>query len=158
MPEPLVETVIEDARWNEIGIAVLAERAARTALDAVGLDAERCEISLLAADDARIRDLNAVYRGKDAPTNVLSWPSEDPGPPLPGERRFLGDLALAYETCMREAETAGLALRDHVAHLVVHGVLHLLGMDHEAEVAAAEMEGLETKILARMGIANPYDA
>lgn len=157
MAEPLVEAVIEDARWRPLCIAALAERAARTALAAVGLDPEGCEIDLLAGDDVRIRALNATFRGKDTPTNVLSWPAEDSGPALPGERRFLGDLALAYDTCLREAEAAGLAPRDHVAHLVVHGVLHLIGMDHESEDEASEMEALETKILASLGIANPYE-
>jgi probable rRNA maturation factor len=155
MHDALVDAVIEEPRWERIGLEALAERAARAALDAAGIAADACEISLLAADDARIRALNAAFRGKDAPTNVLSWPSGEDAVP-PGARRFLGDLALAYETCLREAETAGIAPSDHVAHLVVHGVLHLLGMDHVTESEAEAMEALETKILARLGIANPY--
>ena len=78
---------------------------------------------------ARIAALNADFRGKPAPTNVLSWPSGE-GPAAPGEPRFLGDLALAWETCLAEAEAAGIAPADHVTHLVVHGVLHLVGYDH----------------------------
>lgn len=157
MSDALVDAVIEEPRWKTIGLEALAERAARAALEAAGIAADACEISLLAADDARIRALNAAFRGKDAPTNVLSWPSgegEDEAPP--GARRFLGDIALAYETCLREAEDAGIAPANHVGHLVVHGVLHLLGMDHVTEPEAEAMEALETKILARLGIANPY--
>ncbi len=155
MPDvPLVETVIEDPRWQAVGLADLAERAAGAALAAAGLEARDCEISLLGGDDGRIRALNAAFRGKDLPTNVLSWPAADL--PLPGEPRFLGDLALAYETCAREAAEGGLALADHAAHLVVHGVLHLLGHDHAEDGPAAAMEALETKILASLGVRDPY--
>lgn len=151
----LVEAVVEDPRWEALGIAALAERAARATIAAAGLDAEACEIGLLAADDARIAALNAEFRGKPVPTNVLSWPSGE-APGVPGEARPLGDLALAYETCLREAQEAGTAPADHVTHLVVHGTLHLLGHDHEAEAEAKAMEALETIILATLGVANPY--
>lgn len=151
----LVEAVVEDPRWEALGIEALAERAARAAVEASGLDAEACEIGLLAADDARIAALNAAFRGKSAPTNVLSWPSGE-GPAPPGEARFLGDLALAYETCLAEAEAAGIASADHVTHLVVHGTLHLLGRDHGTDAEAEAMEAMETKILATLGVANPY--
>lgn len=160
MADPLVDLVFEDSRWEAAGLAGTAEAAARAALTAAGLDPDRHEISLLACDDARIAALNAEFRGKPAPTNVLSWPAFDG--PLPDvadeqdERRFLGDLALAYETCAREAAEAGIPLPDHAAHLVVHGVLHLLGYDHEMEDEADAMEGFETKILASLGVPNPY--
>lgn len=152
---PLVDLVIEDPRWDALGLEALAERAARAALLAVGGDPDGSEISLLGADDARIAALNAEFRGKPTPTNVLSWPSGE-GPAAPGEARFLGDLALGYDTCLAEAAAAGLAPADHVAHLVVHGVLHLVGHDHEDDAEAEEMEALETKILASLGVANPY--
>lgn len=157
MPE-LVEAVVEDDRWSAAGIEVLAERAGRAALRAVGRDADRHEIGLLACDDARIAALNGEFRDRPAPTNVLSWPAFDGGVPEPGagEPLFLGDLALAYETCAREAEAAGIPLVDHAAHLVVHGVLHLLGHDHAADDEAEAMEALEIKALAWMGLANPY--
>ena len=157
MPEPhlLVETLIEDPRWQALGIAALSERAARAALVVAELAPEVCEISLLAADDARIAALNATFRGEAGATNVLSWPSDD-GPTAPHEARFLGNLALAYETCLAEAEAAGIAPADHVAHLVTHGVLHLLGHDHDDDDEAAAMEALETKILASLGVADPY--
>lgn len=154
-PAPLVEVVVEDPRWEALDLAALAERAARAALAATGGDPDRSEISLLGADDARIAALNAAFRGKAAPTNVLSWPSGE-GPAAPGEARFLGDLALAWETCRAEAEAAGIAPADHVTHLVVHGVLHLLGHDHADDAEAEAMEALETKILASLGVANPY--
>ena len=161
MPE-VVETVVEDPRWQAAEIEAVAERAARAALTAVARDPELHEIGLLACDDARIAVLNADFRGKATPTNVLSWPAfaapvpEEP-PGLPGEGPlFLGDIALAYETCAREAEAAGIALADHAAHLVVHGTLHLLGHDHEEDDAAETMEEIESKALATMGIADPY--
>ena len=161
MLEP-VEVLVEDARWGDAGIGAIAERAARAALVAVGRDPELHEIGVLACDDARIAALNAEFRGKAVPTNVLSWPAfagqapEEP-PGLPGEGPlFLGDLALAYDTCLREAEAAGVPLADHVAHLVVHGVLHLLGHDHADDAEAEAMEDLESKVLATLGVANPY--
>lgn len=160
-PPPLVEALVDDPRWEAIGIADLAERAARATLAAAGRDAYDHEISLLACDDARIAALNTEFRDKPQPTNVLSWPAfegELPDPPgLPGEGPlFLGDLALGYETCAREAEAAGIPLADHATHLVVHGVLHLLGLDHDQDAEAEAMETLETKILASIGVANPY--
>jgi probable rRNA maturation factor len=161
MAEP-VEVRLEDPRWGEAGIEAVAGRAARAALAAVGRDPELHEIGLLACDNARIAALNAEFRGKAAPTNVLSWPAfagrapEEP-PGLPGEGPlFLGDLAIAYDTCLREAEAAGVPLADHVAHLVVHGVLHLVGHRHEDDAEAAAMEALEAKVLATLGVANPY--
>lgn len=154
----LVDPVIEDARWTEAGLGPLAERAARAALLAAGLDPDRHELSLLGCDDARIAGLNAEFRGKPAPTNILSWPAFDGPAPAPeqDEPVFLGDLAIAYETCAAEAAAAGIPLGDHATHLVVHGVLHLLGYDHEMEDEADAMEAFETKILASMGLRNPY--
>jgi probable rRNA maturation factor len=161
MPEaapPLVETVVEEPRWQAAGLAAVAERAARAALAAVGRDPDRHEISLLACDDARIAALNAAFRRRPQPTNVLSWPAFEGVPPAPepGGALFLGDLALAWETCAREAEAAGIALADHAAHLVVHGVLHLLGHDHGDDAEAEAMQAIETKTLASIGLPSPY--
>lgn len=160
-----VEVIIEDARWETVGLTALAEAAVGAVLRHVGLDPEICEGSVLACDDARIQVLNADFREKDKATNVLSWPAEDratPGetPPLPepdfdGELA-LGDIAIAYETCAREAEDQGKSFADHTTHLLVHGVLHLLGYDHITEQDAALMEGAEVEILATMGISDPY--
>jgi probable rRNA maturation factor len=158
MPEPLVGTVIEDPRWTEAGLEAIAERAARATLAEVGRDPDRHEISLLGCGDARIAELNASFRGKTTPTNVLSWPAFEAEIPVPDddEPRFLGDIALAFETCQAEAEAAGIDLADHIAHLVVHGVLHLLGHNHVADDEAEAMEAIESNILASMGIPNPY--
>ncbi|MCV2863583.1 rRNA maturation RNase YbeY [Defluviimonas sp. WL0075] len=167
--EPLVDTLIEDARWDAFGLEDLAEEAARATLAALGLAASGFEISLLGCDDRRIADLNADYRGKPQPTNVLSWPSDEraadedgaaPDLPDPGPEEMpeeLGDIAIAWETCEREAVEQGKPLRDHVTHLLVHGTLHLLGYDHIRDGDAALMEGTEVRILEQMGLANPYE-
>lgn len=159
---PPVEVMIEDERWEAVGLEALADEAVRAVLTAVGRDPECHEISLLACDDARIAELNAAFRGKAVATNVLSWPSFSGVVPEPesggtGEALFLGDLALAYETCAAEAAAGGRPFEAHLRHLVVHGVLHLLGHDHESDAEAEEMEALEAKILARMGVPDPYD-
>jgi probable rRNA maturation factor len=106
------------------------------------------ELSILFTDDAHIQELNRDYRGVDKPTNVLSFPQAS-GP-------LLGDIVLAYETVLNEAALAGKPFRAHMGHLIVHGFLHLLGLDHVAESEAEEMEALERAALARMGIADPY--
>jgi probable rRNA maturation factor len=164
----LVDTVIEDDRWQAFGLAALAEAAARAALSHLGHPAEALEISLLGCDDARIAVLNGEFRGKPKPTNVLSWPAWDLAPEAPGAQpedpetgtaedpEPLGDIAIAWETCLREAEEQGKPMRDHVTHLVVHGCLHLLGYDHETEADAALMEGHEVAILASLGLSDPY--
>lgn len=116
------------------------------------------EMSVRLTDDAEVRTLNAAWRGRDKPTNVLSFATlaDDPDPPPPGLPLALGDLVLARETLLREAEEEGKRAVDHLAHLLVHGILHLLGFDHgEAEEAEA-MEALERSILAGFGIADPY--
>ncbi|MCC6887375.1 MAG: rRNA maturation RNase YbeY [Hyphomicrobiales bacterium] len=113
------------------------------------------ELTVAVVDDARMRTLNRQWRDLDKPTNVLSFPAAD-SPAAPA--RYLGDIAISYETCRREAAAAGKALEDHVAHLAVHGFLHLLGHDHEADADAEAMEALERRILARIGVADPYIA
>jgi probable rRNA maturation factor len=156
-----VEPVVEDPRWDAAGILAVAERAARAALEAVGRDPDQHEVGLLLCGDAKMATLNRDFRARPEPTNVLSWPAfsgEIPVPPgEPGEGPlFLGDIALGYETCAHEAEAAGIPLSDHAAHLLVHGVLHLLGHDHALDAEAETMEAIETKVLASMGVANPY--
>lgn len=167
--EPLVDTLIEDPRWETLGLDALAERVAQDVLSALGLPVEGYEISLLGCDDRRIAELNEDFRGKPQPTNVLSWPSDErgaekdggsPDRPQPGPEGMpeeLGDIAIAWETCEREAREQGKPHLDHVTHLLVHGLLHLLGYDHVRDGDAALMEGLEAQILAGMAIANPYE-
>ncbi|WP_414897165.1 rRNA maturation RNase YbeY [Rhodovulum sp. YEN HP10] len=164
-----IEILFEDDRWAEAGLERLAETACRETLTHLGLDPDAHEISLLACDDMRIAGLNETFRGKAAPTNVLSWPTEDlaaeadgdaplpPEPEIEGAPVELGDIAIAWETCLREAREQGKPFNDHVTHLMVHGCLHLLGYDHVRSRDAALMEGIEVEILAKLGLADPYD-
>jgi len=165
---PLVDTLIEEPRWQGLDLETLAECAARATLTHLGLPVDGFAISLLGCSDARIAVLNADFRGKPQPTNVLSWPSEErgasvdggtPARPRPGsadDPAELGDIAIAWETCGQEARAANRPIRDHVCHLLVHGLLHLLGYDHIRDKDAALMEGLEVEILASLGVADPY--
>ncbi len=158
-----VDCVVEDVRWGDID--ALARMATDATLTRLGLEPSVFEISILACDDARIAALNADFRGKPKATNVLSWPSDErtaavdgemPLAPQPGQDNELGDIAIAYDTCAREAADAGKSLQDHTIHLLVHGTLHLLGFDHERDRDATLMEGLETEILGKLGISDPY--
>lgn len=152
-----------DAPWPPaIDWADLAEAAAEAAMEvAPELANPRLSASLLFTSDEEVHTLNREWRAKDKPTNVLSFPMMEREAllalPHEGAPEMLGDLALAAETCAREAAEKGLALEHHAAHLIVHGLLHLAGHDHELGEAEAEaMEALETKALAKMGIADPY--
>lgn len=148
------DITIEDERWNEdAAIADLVRRAVETALAEAKPGAAGAQVSVLLGDDARLRTLNRTFRGQDKPTNVLSFPAAA----APGQR-LLGDIALAYDTVAREARDERKRLADHAAHLAVHGLLHLVGHDHDEEQAAVRMETLERRILARLGIADPYAA
>ena len=151
-----IEIVTLDQQWSGSldGCADVALRAARAAV--VDRAGDPGEISVVLADDPRVRALNREYRGQDKPTNVLSFPNME-GPPAAGGVRLLGDVVLARETLQREAREQHKSLDDHLAHLVVHGVLHLLGYDHEDAAEASEMEACERRILAGLGIADPYD-
>ena len=146
----MIEVEIEDQAWSRAlpGAEAVAERAARAALAS---DAS-ANVSLLLTSDDVVRDLNARFRGKDASTTVLSFPAPE------SARPHLGDIALAYGVCAREASEQGKPLAHHVTHLVAHGVLHLLGYDHEREDEAEEMEALGRRILAGLGIPDPYEA
>ena len=137
---------------------VLARRAALAALSTAepALPLARAELSLVLASDAFVRELNRDYRGKDTPTNVLSFPALDDEDATREAELMLGDVILALETCQAEAQAQGKRLEDHVSHLTVHGVLHLLGFNHLEPDEAKEMEALEVKILAQLGIGDPY--
>ena len=166
--EPLVDCVIEDERWAAFGLEPIASRATTATLTALGLPLQGYTICVMGCDDARIATLNAQFRGKSTPTNVLSWPAEDLSPDADGEDPYLpgestphdpltlGDIALAYDTCGREAAEADKPMADHVTHLVIHGVLHCLGYDHVRDGDAARMEGVEVRILASVGLPDPY--
>ena len=139
------------------------EKAARAAwlsaeLPAAIVERASVEMSVLLSDDATVRDLNATYRGQDKPTNVLSFAFADGlVAPVPEHGPFLlGDVVLACETIEREAHEQGKCFSDHTIHLVVHGVLHLLGYDHQEPDQGDRMEALETRILAGLGISDPY--
>ncbi len=150
--------------WDaDIDWDVLAEQAVRAALSGAGADFGRgmVEVSVRLTDDAEMQRLNNDYRGKDKPTNVLSFPMHDAdvlaGWAEAGETDLLlGDLALGHETVVREAAEKGITVEAHVTHLLVHGTLHLLGHDHQNDVSAQAMEALETRILAGLGIDDPY--
>lgn len=145
--------------WRELGdlrsLRALVGEAIGAGLAVVSRrPLDGAELSVLLTDDARIRRVNRDWRGFDKATNVLSFPAAPPdrieSSPL------LGDIVLAFETVAREAQAEGKALADHTRHLVVHGLLHLLGEDHETEAEAARMEALEVAALASLGIADPY--
>lgn len=142
--DPVIDAVVEDPRWA-------------SALEDPQSFAERCYgaaaalepkiapgAALLLADDGALQSLNARYRGKDKPTNVLAFP----GAP--------GDIAMAYDTCAAEAGDEGPRFRDHAAHLIIHGLLHLAGHDHQTDDDAERMESLETRILGSLGVADPH--
>jgi len=136
------------------GLEAIAERAIREALKQSEAEmAGVAEVSVVLTDDAEQRDLNREWRGIDKSTNVLSFPQLEPFAPVQG---LVGDIILARETLEREAEEMGITFTDHFTHLVVHGFLHVLGFDHIEDDEAEEMEGLETQILATLGIADPY--
>lgn len=175
-PQRLELTVL--TRAGDWSVFARSEEAIRAAADALAAHprcerARGAEACVVLADDALVQELNRSYRGKDAPTNVLSFPFQKPAvdgsPENPAdadkngssvmtgpEPPQLGDVVLAAETVAREAEEQGLQRIHHLQHLVVHGLLHLMGFDHETEAQAEDMEGLEIEILASLGIGNPY--
>jgi probable rRNA maturation factor len=167
-PPELVDLVIEDARWSDAGLGALADQAVRAGLAELGLGDQGYTMCVMGCDDARIAVLNADFRGKAQPTNVLSWPAQDHLTPKAGQRPVLpdpgaaddpenlGDIAISYDTCLAEAAAASKPLADHVRHLVVHGFLHLLGFDHIRDADAHLMAAIEVRALARMGLCDPY--
>ena len=145
----MIEIEVEDAAWTAAlpEAEAIVMRAATAALGTVEGD-----LVVLLTDDAGVQDLNARFRDKDRPTNVLSFPAAESAFP------HLGDVVLGYDYCAAEAQTQGKTLSDHLSHLVIHGVLHLLGRDHEDDAEAEEMEAEEREILAALGVADPYQA
>ena len=140
---------IQDVRWKKLrGLQLRLKRAVTAALLEAGGDATT-GLTLLLTTDARVKALNRDFRGKDAPTNVLSFPADTAG--------YLGDIAIAYGVTAKEARTSGKALSDHAVHLAVHGVLHLLGYDHTTARKAGVMEPMEARILKTQNLVDPYE-
>lgn len=157
-PEPpgrlQLDIIIEDGDW---GAFAPVEDALDEVADVISrrFDLGDAEAAVALSSDDRVRALNLTYRGKDKPTNVLSFPASEQAMPA-GAPRHLGDIVLAAETVAREAAAEGKPPRHHLQHLVVHGLLHLLGYDHESEAEAREMEALEVEILRELGVPDPY--
>ncbi len=157
-----LDIVEDDGDWQAFGaVDALVEAVCRVLADAPELESdEPASAAIALSSDAAVRRLNAAYRGKDAPTNVLSFPAPAPPQDLAGDGlpRELGDIILAVETLHAEAAAAGIPPAHHFQHLLIHGVLHLIGYDHQTDAEAEAMEALETTLLARLGIADPYAA
>jgi probable rRNA maturation factor len=141
----MIEVIVEDPAWE----AALPD-ADTLALGAAEATTPGSDLAILLTNDETVQRLNSQYRGKDKPTNVLSFPASG----LPTDH--LGDIALAYGVCAREAKEQGKTLSAHLQHLVVHGALHLVGYDHEDDAEAEAMEGREREILAGLGLPDPY--
>jgi len=158
-PAPAVEILVECELWKgRRGVRPLLRRAIAEAAAALSTRAARstsgAELAIVLTDDSAIRELNRTWRGKNEPTNVLAFPTERRAKP----QRLLGDIVIAYETLAREATAERKPFTHHLAHLAVHGFLHLCGYDHETDKQATAMERLEVAILARLRIPHPYIA
>jgi probable rRNA maturation factor len=147
--------------WEPLVAKAAAAAIAESAFPQLNESGRHIELSVRLAGDEEVRELNAHWRGKDKPTNVLSFPmaeayeleqSDEDGPAI-----MLGDIILAHGVCAAEAADKGVSVTDHATHLVVHGTLHLLGYDHQADSDAADMEAREARALERLGISNPYE-
>lgn len=145
--DPVIDIARMEESWPDLEDAI--HLAAQKTLRRAGYAAGGTEISIVLAGDDFIQNLNKTYRGKDKPTNVLSFPQDEPG--------MLGDVILAYETLEKESRDQGKSFKDHALHMIVHGILHLLGHDHENDDDAQEMESLEIAILGDLGVKNPYE-
>lgn len=160
---PAVDVLIEGGGWSSAvpGAESLCRSTVEAALSLAAPHSRLVEVSVLLTDDAAVARLNREYREREGPTNVLSFPASDlsgPDASMAAEVPvLLGDVVIAFETTAAEAEAASRALTDHLRHLVVHGVLHLLGYDHTDDAPAERMEALEVAILARIGVEDPYN-
>jgi probable rRNA maturation factor len=155
-----VDVLSESPLWEaEPGAEAVVREAISRAAAATDVGEPAAEVAVLLCDDATIAALNAQWRGREEPTNVLSFPAppaSDLGAPDPSAAVHLGDIAIACETVVREARERGRTVSQHLAHLAVHGFLHLLGYDHQTDEEAEDMEALEREILATLGISDPY--
>ena len=159
-----VDLIMEDARWKTLDLMQIVNNAFNATLWQLNLKSENFICCILACNNKKIEDLNAQFRGKKNSTNVLSFPSKvgvyETINGIQSETNAdpfeLGDIAIAYEVCKTEAIVSNIKFEDHVCHLIIHSVLHLLGFDHEGEENAVEMEKIEVQVLAKLGISNPY--
>jgi probable rRNA maturation factor len=155
---PAIDIVVDSPLWKaQRGVKAVLQRAIGEAAAMAATSGG--ELAIVLTDDSAIRALNRNWRGKDQSTNVLSFPANARSDSLPGERgrvRLLGDIVIAYETMAREALAEHRPFRHHLAHLAVHGFLHLVGHDHAADAEADAMEALEIAVLARLDVPNPY--
>ena len=159
-----VDLVIEDARWKTLNLLKITNAAFKETLSQLNLKSENFICCILACSSKKIKGLNAQFRGKNISTNVLSFPSTPEICKAKSSPKFeanvdpfeLGNIAIAYEVCKKEADFSKIDFEHHVYHLIIHSVLHLLGYEHEEEKNAAEMEKIEVQVLANLGINNPY--
>ena len=160
-----VEVLIEEEAWVHHGLDRLSLEAFNQVMQYFNYDKRQFEISILGCDDKRIKALNVRFRQKDSTTNVLSWPTRERRSDLKGSIPkhldpkvdfFVGDIAISFETCSREAKETGKNFAFHVSHLLIHGMLHLMGFDHENDLDATFMERIEIEILGKMGMDVQY--
>ena len=162
-----VEVLIEEEAWNVQGLRRISLEAFREVMLYFEYDQSEFEVSILGCDDKKIKALNEGFLLKDSATNVLSWPARERRPEIAGTPPtrldhtidiFVGDIAISYETCWHEATKVGKNFALHVSHLLIHGMLHLMGFDHQNDADATVMEGIETEILGKMGMDVQYVA
>jgi probable rRNA maturation factor len=148
---PLIDVLVESPLWKDVSGA---KAAVRTAIGAAAheISSPAGEVAVVLTDDAALRKLNREWRNIDKPTNVLSFPASATGPAA----SMLGDIVIAYETLARESRDEGKEFVHHLSHIAVHGFLHLMGYDHQSDSDAAAMEKLESAVLARLRISDPY--
>jgi probable rRNA maturation factor len=152
------DILVEDPRWTAtLDLQLLVDRVIDAALSAIdAANGEPAEISLLFADDARISLLKGAWLGKNAPTNVLSFPAAEGGRSSAADQRFLGDMILSFDTIRRESEAEGKPFEAHLAHMIAHGFLHLMGYDHIDDEEANVMEAMESRVLLTLGMPDPW--
>ena len=159
-----VDLIMEEARWKTLNLLQIANAAFKETLSHLNMRSENFICCILACNSKKIKGLNAQFRGKNNSTNVLSFPSTTEIYKVIGIPKFeahvdpfeLGNIAIAYEVCKKEADSSKIDFEHHVYHLIIHSVLHLLGYDHEEDKNAVKMEKIEVQVLAKLGISNPY--